>query len=565
MRNLLIGVLRLVTGVCGPGSPGHRNTLYPLQQVFLWLRYKYGYMNVTPYEHQFLVELDLVAGDLPQDLEPIYESIDIQKEPWDFMVGPPLPNLWKCTSTMPADFEQIYRDHVTAGLFPGQPNAARQPRQPRRTAAGTEAEVALNARMWAKAEEAAEEKKKRQRRLSRLPSAATTGEVAASASAASASTAAAAPAPPLAPAPPPVAVDRQGKATRALPAVPAASYIKTTDPAVSFHPALLGVVVDANGRRQAGLFGRTAGPSPENADFEVSDADLAITLALEEQHRRDKNRSEARGVFSSSVELDFGDLQLELSAAEVAFIAEHGRLEPRFQAHIKSRLAHDAKIAENKKNKENKTPEFESSPEFTDAELAFFLQVEEGRKKAELTADAAIERARRTDGGAGGPVFETPTKKPTNHDPESSSQGAKRAVLADVSPGSPPWSPNRTPAELKRELQLELHGPSCALRERRAAASPAPTAAAAGASPALQAKRAARAVAKAQSPSSAVCAPPFLLPLRCVLPLFYLPLLWHAAFTPRRRPWPGGSVTRPSSSWIATTSRRSLTPTSGRS
>ena len=230
-------------------------------------------MNITPYEQQFLVELDLVAGDLPQDLEPVYESIDIQKEPWDFMVGPPLPNLWKCTSTMPADFEQTYRDHITAALFPGQPDAARQP-QPRSTAARTEAEVALNARMWAKAEEAAEQNKKRQRRLSRLgPSASTT---------------AAAPAPPLAAAPPPVAVDHQGKATRALPAVPAASYIKTANPAVSFHPALLGVVVDANGRRQAGLFGRTAGPSPEQADFEVSDADLAIALALEEKHRRDK-------------------------------------------------------------------------------------------------------------------------------------------------------------------------------------------------------------------------------------------------------------------------------------
>ena len=64
-------------------------------------------MKVLPYEQAFLDYMNLEAGKEPANLEDIYEAIDLHQDPWNFMTGPPLPDLWKASSTCPPDFEEV--------------------------------------------------------------------------------------------------------------------------------------------------------------------------------------------------------------------------------------------------------------------------------------------------------------------------------------------------------------------------------------------------------------------------------------------------------------------------
>lgn len=77
-----------------------------------WLhlcRYLYGSMAVHAYEQAFCDLLGLSPGSEPENLQDIYENIDINEDPWTFKVGPPMPDLWKTSSTEPPDFEMNYR------------------------------------------------------------------------------------------------------------------------------------------------------------------------------------------------------------------------------------------------------------------------------------------------------------------------------------------------------------------------------------------------------------------------------------------------------------------------
>lgn len=84
------------------------------QEVFLWMRYLYGSMEVTKFEEQILEELLLQPGPVPDyvTLEAQYEAIDIQQEDWKFLVGPPLPELRKSFSTAPENFAADWAAHI---------------------------------------------------------------------------------------------------------------------------------------------------------------------------------------------------------------------------------------------------------------------------------------------------------------------------------------------------------------------------------------------------------------------------------------------------------------------
>ena len=67
--------------------------------------------------------------------------------------------------------------------------------------------------------------------------------------------------------------------------------------------------------------------------------------------------------------------------------------------------------------------------------------------------------------------LERPVTPPAPRRPETSTAALHRALSGYANPDAPlVWSPNRTPAELQRELRMEMDGPSCCLREARAAA-----------------------------------------------------------------------------------------------
>ena len=66
-------------------------------------------MAVNGYEASFCDVLGLTPGSEPEDLQDLYENIDINEDPWIFKVGPPMPDLWKTSSTEPPEFEMKYR------------------------------------------------------------------------------------------------------------------------------------------------------------------------------------------------------------------------------------------------------------------------------------------------------------------------------------------------------------------------------------------------------------------------------------------------------------------------
>ena len=129
-------------------------------------RYLYGFMTVTPYEQSYLDLLGLVAGEEPENLQELYEAIDPHKEPWEpGTKGPPLPNLWKCGSTCPADFEMRLRAYVTGLMEAG--GCPREETEPRWTSARSLWEAQLSTRLLADIEE--KQRQRRQEQKQRKP------------------------------------------------------------------------------------------------------------------------------------------------------------------------------------------------------------------------------------------------------------------------------------------------------------------------------------------------------------------------------------------------------------
>ena len=118
-------------------------------------------MTVTPYEQAYLELLGLLAGEEPHNLQALYESIDPHQEPWVAGTkGPPLPNIWKCGSTCPADLEMAHRTYVTGLMEAG--GCTREETEPRFTSARSLWEAQLSARVLADMEE--KQRKDRQQR-----------------------------------------------------------------------------------------------------------------------------------------------------------------------------------------------------------------------------------------------------------------------------------------------------------------------------------------------------------------------------------------------------------------
>ena len=85
-----------------------------LQEIFLWMRYMYGSLGPTTLEKNICNKLVLEPGPVPdyKSIEEIFEGIDLKKSPWEFVVGPELPQIRKAQTTRPAFFECAWKAHV---------------------------------------------------------------------------------------------------------------------------------------------------------------------------------------------------------------------------------------------------------------------------------------------------------------------------------------------------------------------------------------------------------------------------------------------------------------------
>lgn len=85
-----------------------------LQEFFLWLRFLYGSLEPTSLEKNVCKELSLTPRPLPdyKAIEELFEGIDLEKETWDFIVGPELPEVRKAQTSKPAFFECAWRSHI---------------------------------------------------------------------------------------------------------------------------------------------------------------------------------------------------------------------------------------------------------------------------------------------------------------------------------------------------------------------------------------------------------------------------------------------------------------------
>ena len=85
-----------------------------LQEIFLWMRYMYGSLEPTTLEKNICNKLVLEPGPVPdyKSIEEIFEGIDLQKSPWEFVVGPELPQIRKAQTTRPVFFECAWKAHV---------------------------------------------------------------------------------------------------------------------------------------------------------------------------------------------------------------------------------------------------------------------------------------------------------------------------------------------------------------------------------------------------------------------------------------------------------------------
>lgn len=74
-----------------------------LQELFLWMRFKYGTMHPTVLEKNLCRKMDLEIRPVPdyEAVEATFLAINLEEEPWPFTVGPELPELRKGGSTAP--------------------------------------------------------------------------------------------------------------------------------------------------------------------------------------------------------------------------------------------------------------------------------------------------------------------------------------------------------------------------------------------------------------------------------------------------------------------------------
>ena len=78
-----------------------------MQEMLLWLRLMFGTLKPTALENEVVALLGLQVGNPPDWDSALadFEAIDVQKEPWEFIVGPELPVRTKEGTTKPPGFE----------------------------------------------------------------------------------------------------------------------------------------------------------------------------------------------------------------------------------------------------------------------------------------------------------------------------------------------------------------------------------------------------------------------------------------------------------------------------
>ena len=366
-------------------------------------------MKVLPYEQAFLDHMNLEAGKEPANLEDIYEAIDIQQDPWNFITGPPLPDLWKTSSTCPPDFEEVcflalvlvpnffdqsclqkqaYRATVSALLV--QANGGPHPSHDARSCdARTQAELDLNARVLA-------------------------------------------------------SVSENGKRTATPTGAPRRRRRPNNTPP-SAHLDLTGgdLASELTDAELAAVL--SAEETARFLHFGFSDADVAAATQIEMQHKKEQRRAKRQPHIPTCDPAVSFHPRLGLRVVD-----ERGLRQSRLFVCSAANATPDGKGNGNGNGKGKgratapptppPTPptEADSPPELTEAEVAW---------------------------------LERPVTPPAPRRPETSTAALHRALSGYANPDAPlVWSPNRTPAELQRELRMEMDGPSCCLREARAAA-----------------------------------------------------------------------------------------------
>ena len=84
-----------------------------LQQLFLWMRVKFGTLQPTSFEARVAAQLGLELGeavDIDKEVKK-FEDIDLHADPWPFTVGPDLFAITKEGTTKPAGFDVKWAAH----------------------------------------------------------------------------------------------------------------------------------------------------------------------------------------------------------------------------------------------------------------------------------------------------------------------------------------------------------------------------------------------------------------------------------------------------------------------
>lgn len=82
-----------------------------MQQMMLWLRFAHGNLSPTTLEVKIAAQLNLdITGEAPDWDQILYNfnQIDLDKEPWVYMVGPDMPVLTKEGTTKPAGLDAAW-------------------------------------------------------------------------------------------------------------------------------------------------------------------------------------------------------------------------------------------------------------------------------------------------------------------------------------------------------------------------------------------------------------------------------------------------------------------------
>ena len=85
-----------------------------LQNIFLWMRYLYGSLKLTILEKQLNWDLDMEPGPDFDEEEEMFEAVDLHQDPWPTppLLGPPLPEVTKTTTTRPVNFNECFGRHL---------------------------------------------------------------------------------------------------------------------------------------------------------------------------------------------------------------------------------------------------------------------------------------------------------------------------------------------------------------------------------------------------------------------------------------------------------------------